>query len=108
MPEVDGDTALHRLNVAFERRAGAERHHRQSEPLADARNLRHFAGAGGEADDVGRRRRVVRLAAAVMLAHGGRVGHAVAEEPLQFVGRRFHGSRACQRHGSVYNCRGGG
>ena len=46
---------------------------------ADAHDLRDFVGRVRKADDVGARGRVVRLAAAVMLADGVAVDRARAE-----------------------------
>ena len=53
-----------------------------------ANDLDDFLGRGGEADDVGRGRRVVRLAVAVMLANGRRIGRARAEQLFELRNRR--------------------
>ena len=50
-------------------------------------DLDDLFGGGGEADDVGRGGGVVRLALAVMLAHGGGVRRARAEERLEIADR---------------------
>ena len=69
LAQVDRDAAADRVDVPFERRAGAERDDRQLDARAlIAHDRRDFVGRAREADDVGRRRRVVRLAVAVMLA----------------------------------------
>ena len=52
---------------------------RQLEARADPQDLRDFVGRVRKADDVGARRRVVRLAAAVMIADGRRVVRARAK-----------------------------
>ena len=90
------DAAFHSVHVAFERRACTERHNRHTEPLADAGDRRHFLGCPRKADDVGSRGRVVRLAAAMVLADCRCVGRALAEQALELVNRRVDQPCACE------------
>ena len=55
-----------------------------------AHDLDDFVGRAGKADDVGRRRRVVRLAVAVMLAHGVGIAGARAEQLFELRDRRVN------------------
>ncbi len=76
---------MNRVDVAFERRARAERDHGQARRGADFQDRRDFVGRVREADHIRCGRSVVRLAVAVMLADGGRVVRARAEELLERV-----------------------
>ena len=85
LAEIDADAAAQRVHVSFERGSGAKRHDRQLKTLADARDFRDLGGRGGEADDVGRGRGVIRLAVAVMFADGVGVRSARAEQRAQLA-----------------------
>ncbi len=58
-------------------------------------DFRDLDGRGGEADDIGRGRGVVRLAVAVMFADGVGVRSARAEERAQLRERAGNGGRVC-------------
>ena len=81
--QVDADTALDREQVAFERRADAERDHRHSMAVGELDDLRDLVRALAEDDHLGRRSVDRRLVAAVLLAHRERSRAAIAEELLQ-------------------------
>ena len=73
--------------MPFERRPGAERNNRQLKARADADDLDDFLRRGREAHDIRRGRRMVRLAMAVVLANGHRIGSAGAEQRFQLGNR---------------------
>jgi len=62
--------------MSFERGARTERNQREMVPRADLGDGDDVVGRGGEADEVARRRRVLGIAAAVMLSDGRGIGHA--------------------------------
>ena len=80
---VDADAALHRQQMAFQRRAGAVGDHRHRVFVGQAQHRRHLVGAFAEHHHLGRRHRVGRFVAAVLLAHRGGGGAARAEALLQ-------------------------
>ena len=84
LAQVDRDAAADRVDVPFERGAGAEGHDRHAMRGAlIATMAADFIGRVRKADDVGRGGRVVRLAVAVMLADGRGVVGARAEHLLE-------------------------
>ncbi|SPC14782.1 hypothetical protein CO2235_220015 [Cupriavidus oxalaticus] len=77
--QVQADAAGHGQQVPFQRRAGAVGDQRHAVVVAQARDLGDFVGAVGEHDRIGHRRRERRFIAAMVLAHAGRGGEALAE-----------------------------
>ena len=80
--------------MALERGAGAKRHDRQLEGRLIFRIATTSAVVSRKADDVRRGRRVVRLAAAVLIAHRRAGAGAWAEQG----GQRIDGVRQSGRH----------
>ena len=89
LAKIDRDAAPERVHVALEGRARTERDHRELKPLTDLEDCGHLLGADREADQVGRRRRMVRLAVTVVLAHRHSIAHAGSQECPQLHGGRF-------------------
>ena len=87
LAQINRDAAADRVDVPFERRAGAERHDRQPMRRGDLDDRRDLVGRVREADDVGRGGRVVRLAVAVMLADGGGIVGARPEQLPELADR---------------------
>ena len=59
LAKIDRDSSAKRVHVALERRACTERDHRELKSLADPEDCGDLPGAGREADQVRRRRRMV-------------------------------------------------
>ena len=96
--QVDADAALHREQVALERRADAERDHRHRVRGGERDDGGDVLGALAEHHRLGRRHVERRLVAAVLLAHRQRGRAALAEARLQRLEhRRRHraAARAC-------------
>src|SRR5262249_41877954 len=81
--QVEADAAANRVDVAFERRACAERYDRNLVAGADSKDLRDFGRCLRITDQIRQRGRVVRLAVAVMLADRRSVGRPLAEQTLE-------------------------
>jgi len=91
--EVERDTALRGIDVAFERRAGAERDHRHLMLRADADDLLHVLRILRKNHRVGRLIGDPGERVAVLLAHRLRGDNAIAESCRQ----RGDGSVAAQQ-----------
>ena len=94
--QIDRHAAGERQHLSFERRAGAERNHGHVAIRAGANDRADLVGGQRKRDEVGWSRGVVRLAAAVVIADGGRRGDAIAEKVAQRgekigAGRAAHG-----------------
>ena len=68
--DIDGDAAVQRRHMPFERRARAKGDDRHLVFGANLDNLRHFLGAPGIDHGIRRHHRVMVLALAMLLAHG--------------------------------------
>ena len=86
-PHVEGDAALQRADVAFDRGAHPVRHHGHAVLRADADDLGDFLRGLGEGHRIRRVRRVVGLSGRVMLAHSARCREPVAQERSELVDR---------------------
>ena len=76
--QVDADAAVERGDVAFERRADAERDHRHARRVAQPDDRGDFVVGVREHDDVGQRRVGEALAVAVLFADRARGHRALA------------------------------
>jgi hypothetical protein len=81
--QVDRHAAAHRVDVALERRADAERHHRRTVPRGNRHDGGDLRRALGEHDHVGQARRMPRFAAAVVLELCGIGRSAIPEQAAQ-------------------------
>ena len=86
--QVDADAALHGQQVAFERRADAERNHGHGVLVGELDHGGDVFGALAEDDRLGRRRVDGRLVAAVLLADDERGRAALTEGGLQGIEHR--------------------
>ena len=91
--DVDGNAAVQRLDVPFERRSGAEGNHGTSVARAHVHDAGHLFGTLRKDDDVGRRGPMVGLVVAMLFPHRCRGGHPVGKELAQLVDNR--GYRFC-------------
>ena len=91
--EVDRDAAEGRVDVAFERGAGAERDHRHAMGGADAHDVLHVFGRLREHHRVGRLVRDPGRGVGVLLAHRLRGDQPVAEFRRQRGDRRLASPR---------------
>ena len=87
LAQIDRDAAVDRVDVAFERRAGAERDDRHAMGRADRHDRGDLVRRVREADDVGQRGEVVGLAVAVMIADRRRFAGARAQQMAERIGR---------------------
>ena len=86
--QVDRHAAVDRVDVAFERAAGAERHDWRAVSRGDAYHRAHLVGRQGKYDHVWRSGRVPRFAVPVMFELRRVGGAAVAEQAGEIAHQR--------------------
>ena len=85
--EIDRDASTRRIDMPFQRGAGAERDHRHLVPRTDAHGFLHIRGVLREHDRIRRLILDPGRGVAVLLAHGVR-GHEAVAEALRKIGDR--------------------
>jgi len=88
---VDRKPAIERIDMSFQRRAGAERHHRRVVPRADLDGVDDVLGGLGEQHRVGRRVGQPGQRMAVLLAHRLGGGDLVPEMRVEVGDERLDG-----------------